>query len=269
MPAFNNGPYYLEYDASHMKALIARVGLEGPARQYLGQVVKKVGMIVQTRAIYNVTGHPFTSVFGETSIVRVRTGALRGSIELQYPYQNDLTFRVYCNGAVTSNGEKFGGFSSKPRPVRDYAWAIEMGHPKIDLKKTKLAGKTVPFFAARSASARGPYTATGLTPVIPGQQSYGAKFQSNQFNAKLAAKGKQPMWFTKKGGKSTHYGGSSSYFIAFRKVGKTGWIVPLARPRPFMRTAGENTKDRARLAFRAGIIAIMKGNYPGAPGLGP
>jgi hypothetical protein len=56
-------------------------------RKALGQAIRKWGVLVQTRAVYNVTGHP-VSYEGGFFVVRVRTGALRGAIELQWPYQS-------------------------------------------------------------------------------------------------------------------------------------------------------------------------------------
>lgn len=199
----------------------------------LGKAVRRAGVILQTQAIKNVSGFP---VFFEGGAfrVRVQTGALKGSISLQYPYGDQYRARVYVNGAHTSTGMR--GFT-KPKPVSDYAGAIEWGHGPIDLKKTMM-GKIVPFYGARGKNATGPYAATGLkrVPAGPAKNDY----SSTRLNRRLSQKGKRPMYFKKV---KPDTGGS--YFISFRTVGKTGWVIPAAKPRPFMRAALTNVKGRA------------------------
>jgi hypothetical protein len=247
--------YQLKVDASRLQVLIDRTHwpIHNPhVVNILGQAVRKHGVMVQARAVRNVGGWPVT-YNGRVFIVRPRTGTLKSSIELQWPYGSTFTARVYVNGAYTTPAPGAGGFIGKPQPVSEYASAIEDGHKPIDLKLTML-GKTIPFFAARSANARGPYAATGLSPVDPTEKGYGSRWESQKLNARLAAKGKGPMIFTKQGGKAGYQGSSSSYYISFRRVGRKGWIVPEAKPRPFMRAAAEGTREQARLMYvKAGM----------------
>jgi hypothetical protein len=109
-----------------------------------------------------------------------------------------LQARVFVNGTAMNPGESPRPASATRGPVSEYAAAIEFGHDEIDLKKTML-GKIVPFFG-QGAKGRGPYAATGLKPVDEANTSYGSKWRSAQLDAKLQAKGKGPMAFTKKGG---------------------------------------------------------------------
>ena len=239
----------LRVDAGALKALIARTRgpFGGPEVQTaLANAIRQWGALVQARAVRNVTGYPVV-YSGGVFRVMVRTGTLRGSIELQYPYEGPFTARVFVNGAHMNPGSTPGA-PGRPVPVSEYAGAIEFGHGEIDLKKT-MRGKTVPFFAARSARARGPYAATGLDPVDVHNQDYGSAWTSQTLNRKLAAKNKGPMTFEKKGGNPAYTGakrGASTYFIAFRKVGATGWVIPEAKPRPFMAAALEGTADQGR-----------------------
>ena len=237
-------PYTLEYDATRLERLSRRFRNGGRAE--LGQAVQKIGRRVQAQAIQNVSGHMV--VFqGGAFVVRPRTGALRGSISQQWPYGDPLVARVFVNGAMTA-AESAPGFRARARAVSDYAMAIEKGHGPIDLKKT-MTGKTVPFFAARSANAVGPYAATGLK-----QTGVAGQFRSATHDAKLMAKGKQPMTFTRVRTKT----GGSSYFIAFRKVGREGWIIPAARPRPFLRAAGETVARDASKDLGAAVTALLR-----------
>lgn len=244
-----SGPYYLKVDTTALKVLIARTSGPFGSPQIvnaLGQAVRKWGVLLQTRARYNVSGHP-VSYQGGYFVVRVRTGALQNSIELQWPYTSAFMARVFVNGTVMNPGEIAEAGFARPRPVSEYAWAIEAGHDEIDLKKT-MQGKTVPFFGQRQNKIRGPYAAGGLQPTDPDSTDYGSKWRSADLDAKLAAKGKGPMDFTKKGGHPAYKGsGAGTYFISYRKVGKTGWIIPKAAPRPFMRAALEGTADAGRL----------------------
>lgn len=243
--------YRLDLHMDQLLVLVARARfpMSSPAAvRHLGDAVRAYGAMVQARAVRNVSGYP-VSFEGGYFVVRVQTGALKGSIELEWPYGATVfQARVYVNGAHFAAPAQ-GGFLTKPRSVSEYAAAIEQGHEEIDLKKTMM-GKTVPFFAAERKDPRGPFTAGGLKPVTPGERGYGSSWQSQVLNSKLAAKGKDPMHFTKKGGK----GSGSTYFIAFRRVGKTGWIIPKAEPRPFMRAAVEGTREQGRLMMvRAGV----------------
>jgi hypothetical protein len=207
----------------------------------LGKAVKTAGVALQTQAVRNVSGYPVVYEGGAFR-VRVQTGALKGSITLQYPYGDEYKARVYVNGTHTASGART---FTKPKPVSDYAGAIEWGHGPIDLKKT-MQGKIVPFFSARSDKATGPYAATGVRQVkslkmgSDGVLEHETSYQSQKLNEKLAAKGKPAMRFKKI---KPDTGGS--YFIAFRTVGKTGWIIPAAKPRPFMKAALSNIRGQA------------------------
>lgn len=249
--------YELKLDMSQLMILVARTRfpLGDPASvRHMGQAVRKYGAMVQQRAVYNVSGYPVV-YDGRVFRVQVRTGALKGSIELEWPYGSVFTCRVYVNGTHTAD-QRVPGFPSKPRPVSEYAAAIEFGHDEIDLKKT-MQGKTVPFFGSTAKTPRGPYATGGLKPDTPGVKGYGAGYHAPHFDAKLAAKGKDPMRFEKRGGKAAFdaaRGGAGTYFIAFRRVGKTGWIIPRAEPRPFMGAAVEGTREKGRLMLvQAGV----------------
>lgn len=257
------GHYRVEVRTDALRVLIARTRgpFGGPGVQAaLTQGVRQWGAMVQARAVRNVTGYPVV-YDGQVFRIMVRTGTLRGSIELQHPYHGPFQARVFVNGTAMNPGENPGGAGGapRPRPVSAYAMAIEVGHGPIDLKKTMM-GKVVPFFAARSSKARGPYAATGLEPVDERSQSYGSRWVSEQLNRKLAAKNKGPMVFEKMGGNAAYTGakrGASTYFISFRRVGKTGWVIPAAKPRPFMRAAVEGTKDAGRRQLVAKVAQAL------------
>lgn len=244
-------PYIVRVDIKALRVLVERTrGPFGgpPVRAALGQVIRRWGVMAQERAVRNVTGYP-VNYDGRVFRVMVRTGTLRGAIELEWPYEGkEFLARVFVNGAAMNPGTVPGMGPARPRPVSEYAAAIEFGHPEIDLKKTML-GKTVPFFGARGGKARGPYAATGLDPVDPSQKGYGSGWHSAQLDRRLAAKGKGPMVFEKKGGNAAYTGAkqsASTYFIAFRKVGKVGWVIPEAQPRPFLAAALAQTADQGR-----------------------
>lgn len=220
----------------------------------LGKAVKTAGVALQTQAVRNVSGYPVVYEGGAFR-VRVQTGALKGSISLQYPYGNELAARVYVNGSHTASGAKT---FTKPKPVSDYANSIEYGHGPIDLKRT-MQGKVVPFFGARSDKATGPYAATGVKQIKSlkmagdGVLEHETSYQSHKLNEKLRAKGKPAMKFKKI---KPDTGGS--YFIAFRTVGKTGWIIPAAKPRPFMKAALSNIRGQAEgRMIEAGVDALI------------
>lgn len=246
------GPYELRIDTGALRVLIERTRgpFGGPeVAGAMSNAIRKWGELVRARAVRNVTGYPVI-YDGGVFRVMVRTGTLRGSIELQWPYEGPYTARIFVNGTHMNPGS-VPGVIGRGRPVSEYAAAIEFGHGEIDLKKTML-GKTVPFFGARGAKARGPYAATGLTPVEHGREDYGTRWQSETLNRKLQARGKGPMTFEKKGGNPAYTGakrGASTYFISFRKVGREGWVIPAAKPRPFMRAALEGTADAGRRMF--------------------
>jgi hypothetical protein len=256
------GPYYLQVDTTALKVLLARTS--GPFGSpklagVLGQSVRKWGVMLQTRARHNVSGHPVL-YNGQAFVVRVRTGTLQNSIELQWPYTTAFQARVFVNGTHMNPGEILQAGMSRPRPVSDYAWAIEKGHDAIDLKKSMM-GKIVPFFGQRQERIRGPYAAGGLKPVDAKDTDYGSAWRSASLDAKLQAKGKGPMSFTKRGGHPAYKGsGAGTYFISFRRVGKTGWIIPKAAPRPFMRAALEGTADAGRrMVVRDVKAALLDG----------
>lgn len=216
----------------------------GPVSRAMGEVVRKWAVLIQARAVHNVSGYPVIYQGGAFR-VQVRTGTLKGAIEVQWPYQNNLQARIFVNGTVTNPGQH----GERPTPVSAYAFRIEFGGEEIDLKKT-MQGKVVPFFASRGARATGPYAARGLSPLDAKDTAYGSLWRNHSLNAKLAAQGKGPMAFEKRGGKQAYKdtrGGGSTYYISFRRVGKTGWIIPKALPRPFLRAAIEGTAEQARL----------------------
>ena len=258
--------YYLQIDTTALKVLLARTS--GPfgspeVAQALGDGVRQWGVLVQARAVRNVTGYP---VVYEGGVFRVQvvTGTLRNSIELQWPYGSAFQARVFVNGTFTNPGSTPGRGGRRVVSVAEYANSIEHGHGEIDLKQT-MRGKTVPFFGAKAQKARGPFTARGLEPVDANSTDYGSGWRSAAHDAKLAAKGKGPMIFEKKGGDAAFHGGSkgaSTYFISFRKVGDTGWVIPEARPRPFMRAALEGTKDQGRRMLINRAVAALQGGHP-------
>ena len=153
--------YTVTLKGANLAGLIAQLRQTGSGNlPGIGFLVRDYAQLVRTRAVYNVSGYPVTYT-GGSFVVRVRTGTLKGSLEMQWPYGSTYRARVQVNGTLTSEPGSVGGFISKPRPVSEYASAIEDGHEEIDLKKTMM-GKTVPFIAARAQNARGPYAATGL-----------------------------------------------------------------------------------------------------------
>ncbi len=239
------------YDHGQLTALMQRATLKriGANNRALGEGVRDSAERIRTRAVRNVSGYPVTFTGGAFR-VQVKTGALKGAMETEWPYGDALTARVFVNGSHTSTSNT-GGYPGKPVPVSRYAAAIEYGHKEIDLKKSML-GKTVPFFGARAQNAVGAYAATGLRKTMyltgdsEGVLTERHAYKSLSFDAKLRAKGKQPMNFARK---RTASGGA--YFIAFRKVGKKGWIIPEAKPRPFMAAAAQaSTVDVQRIIGR-------------------
>lgn len=250
--------YRVSIDISALRILLARTAGPfhdtGPVADAMGQVVRRWALMVQTRAVHNVSGYPVIYAGGAFRI-QVRTGTLKGAIEVQYPYQNRLQARVFVNGTMTTPAQQ----GSRPTSVSAYAFRIEFGGPEIDLKKT-IQGKTVPFFASRSSASSGPFAARGLKPISTGQTAYGSLWRSEAHDAKLAAQGKGPMAFEKRGGKSAYkdpHGSGATYYISFRKVGKTGWVIPRALPRPFMRAAVEGTGEQARRMAVRELTKVM------------
>lgn len=239
--------YRLNVDARKLKVLmdVAKLPSSG-ANVMFGPLVRDAAELVRTRVVYNLSGHPV--MFEGTGFrVRVVTGALRGSIETQWPYAGSaLQARVFVNGTHTAAEGKFGGIV-RARPVSDYASAVEYGHGPIDLKRT-MRGKIVPFFAARSKATGGsPYATRPVIPVMEGHAGMGDFFHNPDFDKKLARRGKQPMYFEKKGRKTAPEGkGGGAYYIAFRRVGSKGWIIPAKEPRPFMRAAFAQTQTQVR-----------------------
>lgn len=243
-------PYILKVEAGQLKVFIRT--LDGMAsNDRLVQAIKTGAEMVRQQAVINVSGYPVT-LDGNTFRVMVRTGTLKGSIETAWPYGGSvLTAKVFVNGTMTAPPQ--GGIG-RPRPVSEYAGAVEWGHREIDLKKTML-GKIVPFFASRGFKTYGPFSVRGLKPNEEGKDDFGDYFHNPPLNAKLAAQGKNPLNFQKRGGKSAYEGGTkggTSYYIAFRRVGKTGWIIPQAKPRPFMRAAlAKQTKPISKIVRKA------------------
>lgn len=250
--------YEVNVDTRQLQVLLERTAgpfqQTGPVGTAIAEALRKWALLVQQRAVRNVSGYPVVYE-GGAFVVRVRTGTLKGAIEMQWPYRDGLHARVFVNGTVTNPGQTDGG-RGRPVPVSEYAFAIELGHDEIDLKKT-MQGKIVPFFGARSAKARGPYAARGLLPTQNDRVDFGSTWRSPELDRRLIARGKNPMEFTKKGGTAAYEGSSSAYFISFRRVGKTGWIIPAAKPRPFMRAAIEGTAEEGRrLAVRTIVPAL-------------
>ena len=232
------------YEHGQLEALMQRATLarlSGRGRRLLGEGVRDSAEKIRQRAVRNVSGYP-VSYTGGAFVVRVQTGALKGSIETEWPYGDEWAARVFVNGAHTSVSN-VGGYISKPVPVSSYAAAIEFGHKEIDLKKTMM-GKTVPFFGARAQGAKGPYTETGLVSL--GKNSFISKNPDG--------KQRRPLVYSRKRTKS-----GSSYFIAFRKVGKKGWIIPEAKPRPFMAAAAQASRGDVQRIIGGKVRTILAG----------
>lgn len=252
-------PYVLSLRAGKLQAVIDTLGLDFNqlAAQGLGEAVRNAAEVVRTRAVWNVGGNVVVYEGGVFRVM-VRTGALKGAMEVQWPYGNALVARVFVNGTHTSTGEVRPAGYSRSRPVSDYAGSIEWGHEEIDLKKTMM-GKTVPFFASRGSNSRGPYTARGLDPLDSEDTGIGSRWKNDVLNAKLQARGKNPMYFRKSGAVEAYAkGGGSSFFIAFRKVGKEGWIIPRAEPRPFMKAAVLNTQTQVRRLYQREAAQVIR-----------
>lgn len=252
------GLYRLEVDDRQLRVLLntAKLKLSPAQLGFLGYAIRDTAERARIRVIRNVSGYP-VYYDGKAFRVQVRTGALKGAIEMEWPYQGPLQARVYVNGSHTAQPFKMGDGVVKPRPVATYAAAIEYGHGPIDLKKYMM-GKTVPFFASRSASSTGPFTARGLTPVtdMPGDL-----WENRALNNRLQAAGKRPMHFQRRRARAytSQKKGAGSYYIAFRKVGKHGWVIPEAQPRPFMRagTLGPAAQKDARRFTAARLVELM------------
>lgn len=249
--------FTIEVDNSNLRVLmnVAELKLNAQQVEHLGLAVRDMGAKAQARAVRNVSGYP---VIFDGHVFRVvpRTGALKGSIDMQWPYQGPLQAKVFVNGTHTAQPMQMGDGVVKPRPVADYAAAIEFGHGEIDLKKF-MQGKTVPFFASRGSRSTGPFAVRGLTPVAGTSEGM---WENEAFNKVLAGKGNGPMHFQRR--KAAAYAakrGGGTYFIAFRKVGKKGWIIPEAKPRPFLRAAatGRATQRDATAAVRQRLIELM------------
>jgi hypothetical protein len=246
-----------KYERGQLRVLMERATLKkvGRTNRILGEGVRDGAERIRTRAVRNVSGYP-VSYAGGAFRVQVKTGALKGSIETEWPYGDMLTARVLVNGSHTSTSN-VGGYHGKPVPVSRYAAAIEYGHREIDLKKT-MQGKTVPFFGARAQNAQGPYAATGLkktdylTMGSDGILDQKSSYRSQTLDQKLRALGKGPMHFQRK-----KTGSGGAYFIAFRKVGKTGWIIPAAKPRPFMAAAAQASTGDVQRIIGGKVRAVL------------
>jgi hypothetical protein len=98
----------------------------------------------------------------------------------------------------------------------------------------------------RQERIRGPYAAGGLKPVDAKHTDYGSSGAARA-RREAAGQGQGPDELHQEGRAPAYKGsGAGTYFIAFRRVGKTGWIIPKAAPRPFMRAALEGTADAGR-----------------------
>lgn len=259
------GLYRIEVNSRGLSVVMntARLNLDPGQLQHLGWAIRDTAARAQMRAVRNVSGYP-VMYDGKVFRVVVRTGALKGAMEMEWPYQSVLQARVYVNGSHTAQPIQMGDGIVKPRPVADYAAAIEFGHEEIDLKKY-MQGKVVPFFASRSSSSTGPFAARGLTPVA----GPGDLWENKSLNARLAhpllgGGRKGAMLFQRRASKAYDGGkkGGGAYYISFRRVGKTGWIIPAARPRPFMRaaTTGPTAQRDARQFTRQRLMELMNPN---------
>lgn len=259
------GLYRIELQDNQLRVLLntAKLNLSPDQLSKLGLTMRDSAARVQARAVANVSGRP-VRYDGRVFRVVPRTGALKGAIDMQWPYQSPLQARVFVDGNRMSMPEQIGGRAIKPRPVGEYAAAIEYGHGPIDLKKTMM-GKTVPFFASRSANTTGPYNARGLVEV-PG--TAGKLWENKALNVKLThplfgrstTTPKSPMYFRQQRTHAAYKGatgGAGTYYIAFRKVGKKGWIIPAAKPRPFMRAALHQSERDTRHIVAVGFRNLM------------
>lgn len=230
---FEGGSLYILLN----RATLNDVGNAG--RRALGEGVRDGAEKIRQRAVRNVSGYPVNQG-GRSFVIRVRTGALKGALETEWPYGSEWAARVFVNGTHTST-TNIGGYPSKPVPVSRYAGSIEHGHKEVDLKKT-MEGKIVPFFGARSLNAQGPYAETGLAAI-----------GKSQYISRTPKPGtRSPLVYDRK---RTASGGS--YFISFRKVGKKGWIIPEAQPRPFMQAAAEGATAEVRRAIGSKVRAML------------
>lgn len=256
--------YRLVVHAEKLKLLLDRRHLmTGAVADAAADAIRDAAALVQHRAVLNVGGQPVQWSGGYFK-VHPRTGALRNSIKVAYPWHSRFTARVFVDGTQTGIERTPGtAFGLKVTPVSEYAGAIEWGHKAIDLKLT-MQGKVVPFFASRGARSQGPYSARGLEPVEKGQTKFGSLWQNTALNAKLQSQGKAPMHFQKKGKSAAYHGhGAGTFFIAFRRVGKTGWIIPEAEPRPFMRAALERSADEVRRLVVRRVTEAVKEEFTG------
>lgn len=238
-----------KYERRQLQVLLRRASLRDLSasdKRTLGEGVRDGAEKIRQRVVRNVSGYP-VSYTGGSFVVRVRTGALKASIEVEWPYLDEWSARVFVNGTHTSI-TNVGGFPGKPVPVSKYAAAVERGHKEIDLKKT-MQGKIVPFFGSRSSSTTGPYTERGLERglVSIGKRQYISKNPDPKRRKPLVYKAKR-----------TATGGA--YFITFRRVGKKGWIIPAAKPRPFMDAgAAQSTTDVRRAVGRKLRVVLASG----------
>ena len=245
--------YTVKADSERVRVLADKLALPDSAVQRrVGQAIQVGAELLRAQAVTNTGGYPVVERTAGMFRVKVRTGTLRGSIETTWPYGSQFVARVYVNGTrIASEADPTG--KVRTTPVNQYAGAIEWGHDEIDLKRT-MRGKRVPFFASVGQRTQGPYAARGARPVIPDQTGIGSAWRSSSLDAKLQAKGKNPMVFIKRGGKKYLKSGAmgGTYLIAFRTVGDRGWVIPAARPRPFMRAAAQKTAPKiARLVAQA------------------
>lgn len=245
-------PYLLKIESGRLTAYLDKKLTPSAYMPKIGRMVKTGAEMVRQQAVTNVGGYPVV-YNGRSFRVMVRTGALRGSMEVAYPFGDSYTARIFVNGTHMASGAGAGEVVPghfRPRPVSDYANAIEQGHGPIDLKRT-MQGKVVPFFASRGEKSRGPFAARGLVPL-----DGGTGYVNLKLNKRLALRGKNPLVFQKRGGKAAYEGGKkggTSYYIAFRRVGRTGWVIPRAEPRPFMGAALARQTPKIRAMFRKGV----------------
>lgn len=252
------GLFRVEIENNQLRVLLdtAKLGLTAEQLNVLGGAIRDSAARVQARAVRNVKGYP-VQYDGRVFRVKTVTGALAASIDMQWPYQTVLQARVYVNGAHTAQGQMVNGVFTKPRPVAAYAAAIEFGHAEIDLKQF-MQGKVVPFFASRTKNSTGPFAARGLTEVAG---TGGQLWENIQLSVKLGTQGKAPMQFRRMATKAAYSGGKhggGAYYIAFRRVGKTGWIIPAAKPRPFMRAALAQSERDVRANVRQRLAQILQ-----------
>jgi hypothetical protein len=167
----------------------------------MGQSIRKWGALVQARAVRNVTGYP---VVYEGGVFRVKVAPARCAARSSCSGPTGPCCGPRVRQRHLHRDDDGPAATRAPNRSPTTPAAIELGHKAIDLKQFMM-GKIVPFFGARSQSARGPYAATGLEPLDPAQKATG-RVAERAAQPRLQAKSKGPMTFTKKGGNAAYTG---------------------------------------------------------------